>query len=134
MRILIVDDDQSALDLCAHMLKGYGQCDTALDALSGLELYHAARAQGRPYHLVVMDVVMPEVDGLTAAEELLASQADLHEQDQARLLVVTAHMDPATRERALRLGAHAFLNKPLTRQALDATLACLGLSGDACED
>jgi len=102
-RVLIVDDHKSFAELLSFALSaqpGIECVGTADNSVSGIEL--AARHQP---DIVVLDIEMPDLDGLAAAREI-------HEvAPQAIITVVTAHRDPAWVARASQAGASAFVPK-----------------------
>lgn len=63
MRILIVDDDPVAGALLKDCLAPYAECDVCWDGNAAARRFEEALDQGRPYHLVCMDIVMPVMDG-----------------------------------------------------------------------
>ena len=74
------------------------------------------RARQASPDLVTMDLTMPEMDGLACIPALLAAHP------RTRILVISALDDKSTAIRALRLGAHGFLPKPFTDEALQLAL------------
>ena len=78
-----------------------------------------AEAQRHPPDLVLMDVHMPVVDGLSATRALRAKPPPL---GQVKIIAVTADVFDATRERMHEAGADAHLTKPFQTPALDAVL------------
>ena len=95
-RILLVDDEKEVTALLAKRLvrRGY-QCDTAADGLQAVE---AMREQ--PFPIVVMDVKMPNMDGI-AALKIIVEQWP------------TAHADMQLAVQAMSEGAFGYLMKPV---------------------
>ena len=117
--VLLVDDQQTVRDGISRLiactpesLRCVGTAATGAQALS------AARAL-RP-DIVILDVDLNGEDGLSLLPELLI---------RARVLVLTCQGDRATRERALRLGAGAFLEKHRPAAELLGALLRLGALG-----
>jgi two-component system chemotaxis response regulator CheY len=63
MRILIVDDDFLSRKLLTRELRNFGPCAQACDGEEGLQAYKSALAEGAPYDLILLDIVMPGMDG-----------------------------------------------------------------------
>ena len=61
-RILIVDDDPNQRKLCGLVLRYLGQIDVAADASSGIGWLACARNE--PYHVVVLDLNLPDASGI----------------------------------------------------------------------
>ena len=106
-RLLVVDDEQANLDLIGRVLRrsGYRQVDLVRDPVVAL-----AALDGFAPDLVLLDLHMPGVDGF----EVLRRLQDLvRAENFLPRLVITADSTPETRRRALGLGAHDFLTKPI---------------------
>lgn len=110
MRILVVEDEPRILSFLVQGLRaeGYG-VDAAADGAAALE--HAFRL---PPDLVVLDLLLPRVDGLTVLRELKRRRP------AAPVLVLSARSDLATKLRGFELGASDYLAKPF---ALDELIA-----------
>jgi DNA-binding response OmpR family regulator len=109
-RALVAEDDGDMRALVVHALEGEGfAVDEAAD---GRRLWiHTLRAG--VYDLVVTDMRLPVVDGLTVVEDLRARE--IH----SPLIVMTAFSDESVRHRAARLGA-VVLDKPFSMDELCA--------------
>jgi putative two-component system response regulator len=104
--ILIVDDQDSNLRLLERVLTnaGYGSFVSTSDPLKAVDLY----VQYKP-DLVVLDLHMPQLDGLGVLERLNAHvPADAY----VPVLVLTGDLSPTSKQRALSAGAKDFLGKP----------------------
>lgn len=119
MKLLVVDDSNMVRQRIARVVQGGALGDVTITGLArdGAEALRAA-ALASP-DLVTMDLTMPEMDGLACIPALLGAHP------KARILVISALDDKSTAIQALRLGAHGFLPKPFTDDALQ--LALMGL-------
>jgi two-component system, chemotaxis family, chemotaxis protein CheY len=70
LRCLIVEDDELSRELLALQMEPFAQCDLAADGREGLDKFIAALETGEPYHLILLDIIMPEMDGLEAAKAI----------------------------------------------------------------
>ncbi len=103
-RVLVVEDSQVIQRLIEVCLRPAGfQVETRDDGPSGL-----AAAQENPPDLLILDVGLPKMDGWEVLSKL---RSDLRTRN-LKVLVLTAHAQEETRERADRGGADAFLTKP----------------------
>ena len=82
----------------------------------------AAASAGTPYDLVLMDVHMPELDGLDATRRIRAAEAAMGLR-RTRIVALTANAFGEDREACLAAGMDDFLVKPLDRDRLAAVLA-----------
>jgi DNA-binding response OmpR family regulator len=103
-RVLVVDDERSMRLLCRVNLVASGI--DVLEASDGSEGLELAR-QERP-DLVLLDVMMPGVDGWTVARELAADEATR----EIPIVFLTARADPADRRLGEQLGGVGYVVKP----------------------
>lgn len=120
LSVLVAEDNEINALLARALLARLGHHPAV--AASGEEAvaaWHAARAAGSPYDLVLMDVQMPGVDGLEAACRIRAAEA---EGERVRILALTANTSSDDREACLAAGMDGLLIKPLDRDRLNAAL------------
>jgi DNA-binding response OmpR family regulator len=101
--ILLVDDNRDFVEFLKYLLSHRGfdvHC-----VYSGAECLDAVRRQN--FDLVILDVMMPKMDGLTVCRELKKFAPSLP------VFLLTAKDDLATRAAAIELGASEFLAKPV---------------------
>ena len=117
-RVLIVDDDPDIRKVFVSYLERLGEYATSTAANgfnAGLEV-----ARFRP-DLVVMDLVMPYMDGYEACRWIKDDPTTCH----IRVLVVTGYAEECNRERAMACGADDWLEKTVTLPALGERIAAL---------
>jgi PAS domain S-box-containing protein len=122
--VLVVDDNATNRHILEQMLRSWEmRPTTATNGAEGLaELQRAAHA-GQPYPLVLLDFMMPEMDGLTVAERIKA-QPELA--SIAIMMLTSAHRREDV-ERCRELGLQAHLVKPIRPSDLQrAILSALG--------
>jgi CheY-like chemotaxis protein len=126
LRILLAEDNPVNRTLAVRLLEKQGH--TVTIATNGQEALDAL--EQHPCDLVLMDVQMPEMDGLEATKAIRAreGQAPRHPARAARLPIValTAHALNGDRERCLAAGMDDYLSKPIRPTALEAVLARWG--------
>ncbi len=106
-RVLVVDDDPTLLEIAATYLTAAGAVvDTAADSVAALDL-----ARTRPPDLVVLDRMIPGVDGLTVARRL-------REVSAVPIIMLTALGEPEHRIEGLEAGADDYLTKPFSPREL----------------
>ncbi len=104
LRVLVVDDQALVRRGFAMVLEHAGDIEVIAEAANGLQAIEAARRH-RP-DVILMDVRMPELDGLEATERILAETGDA-----TRVIVLTTFDPDEYIFRALRAGASGFLLK-----------------------
>lgn len=106
-RVLVVDDDPTLLEIAAaYLTAAGGVVDCAPDSVTALEL-----ASARPPDLVVLDRMIPGVDGLTVARRL-------RETSSVPIIMLTALGEPEHRIEGLEAGADDYLTKPFSPREL----------------
>lgn len=112
MRILIVEDEKRLAGTIKDILEDAGyHADTAGDGLLGLEM-----AENGIYDAIILDVMLPELDGFHVLERLR------QEQNSIPVLMLTARSSLNDRVHGLDCGADYYLTKPFANEEL---LACL---------
>ena len=117
-RVLVVDDDPDMQRLLALMIRTEGmQADTADDGDAALARASAAP----PPDLILLDVMLPGIDGFIVCERLKHDPATA----MIPIVLITALEDRASRVRGIRAGADDFLSKPVQREELLARVQTL---------
>jgi len=106
LRILIADDNSLNQNLLRRLVSSLGH---KVDVVSNGREAVAAVAQ-HPYDVVLMDVLMPEMDGLAAAEAICRRWP---RGNRPRLVALTGLAGPGDRERCLKAGYDDYMSKPV---------------------
>ena len=130
LRVLVVEDNQINLMLATTILKKAGH--RADGASNGLEALSSIRS--RPYDLILMDMMMPEMDGLDATRairQLTGPSAEIP------IIAMTANAMKGDREKCLQAGMNDYLSKPIDKAKLFEKIdhwCGNGDASDSCED
>ena len=126
LRILLAEDNLVNQKVALRMLKRLGyEADVAVN---GLEAVQSAGRQ--PYDVILMDVQMPEMDGLEATRQIRARHAVI--QPQPYIIAMTAAAMQLDREKCLEAGMNDFVSKPTRLEDLaGAFRRYLGMMQDA---
>lgn len=114
-RVLVVDDHPANREVARLMVSAVG-CDV-VEAEDGDEA--VAQVQAQAFDLILMDVRMPRMDGLTATRAIRALSGPAA---ATPILAVTADAMPQDAQRCLEAGMNAHLAKPLSHAALYAAM------------
>ena len=115
-RVVLADDVPTNQLIALESLTEFGLLvDTADNGLQVLELMNS----GQHYDAILMDVQMPEMDGLEATRQLRADPRHA----TLPIIALTAHALSEEQDRCLQAGMNDFLSKPFTPQALRRSLA-----------
>jgi signal transduction histidine kinase/DNA-binding response OmpR family regulator len=121
LRILLAEDDiinQKMGLLILHKM-GYANVDIAAN---GLEVLNALQRQA--YDIILMDVHMPEMDGLKTTETIIK---DYSESERPKIVAMTANVMPEYHEKCLSVGMDDYLTKPIQWQDLQTVLEKLSM-------
>jgi CheY-like chemotaxis protein len=117
-RILVVDDNPTNLKLVSDLLgwSGY-QISNAMDAERALEVIRQTTPD-----LILMDIGLPGMDGLTLTRKLKADDTTKH----IRIIALTAFAMKGDEQKALDAGCDGYISKPIdTRNMPDQVARCL---------
>ncbi len=122
MRILVVDDEPRILAFVARRLEAEGfAVHGAADGISALQAVRRSR-----YDLVVLDLLLPGLDGMTVLQRLAA------EHPRLPVVILSARSDLTTKLRGFELGAWDYMGKPFALDELVARIrAHLRVAGES---
>lgn len=123
LRVLVVEDNRSNRKLTQIMLSSLGlKSDFAENGAEGLRKHRQS-----PYHLILMDLQMPVLDGLEASAAIRRFEKLNPEISPSVIIAITADALSGDRERCIRAGMDDYLSKPLKAALLAATLEGKGI-------
>ncbi|MEZ4525581.1 MAG: ATP-binding protein [Desulfobacterales bacterium] len=115
LRILLVEDNLFNQQVVLAVLRKFSLCaDIANNGKAGVEIL-----EKKPYDLVLMDIEMPEMDGLEAVKIIRNS---LSENRNVPVIAMTAHALTGSRERYLEAGMNDYIAKPVKPDELFAAI------------
>jgi PAS domain S-box-containing protein len=125
LSILVAEDNEINALLMRSLLTKLGhRVVIAVHGEAALESWLAASSAGTPYDLVLMDIQMPQLDGIEATKRIRAHEAATGSQ-HTPILALTANTLVEDRYACFEAGMNGFLIKPLDREKLDEALAGL---------
>ncbi|MFA6464993.1 MAG: response regulator [Desulfurivibrionaceae bacterium] len=112
-KILVVDDEPMVLKLLTMQVERLDY--TATPAANGKEALSLLKKSS--FHLLVTDIIMPQMDGLALMQRAVAIQPDLE------CIVVSGQADLAIAVEAMKMGAINYIQKPISMMELEVSLA-----------
>jgi len=114
-KVLIVEDDQTMAEMLAYNLRRQGlDVETTGDGAQGMK-----RARDHGVSLVLLDLMLPSIDGLQIADELRKTRPDVP------ILMLTARAEEDSKLRGFAAGADDYLTKPFSMEELVARVKAL---------
>jgi two-component system sensor histidine kinase/response regulator len=123
-RILIAEDNIVNQQVIRGILKKKKM--TTVIAINGIEALKLLETSSEPFDAILMDLEMPEMDGIEATQRIRAGQLRANNlQHSIPIIAVTAQAMRGDRERCLAAGMNGYLSKPVNPELLYTTLADL---------
>lgn len=128
LSVLVAEDNEINALLMRSLLTKLGhRVVIAVHGEAALESWLAAASAGTPYDLVLMDIQMPQLDGIEATKRIRAHEAATGSQ-HTPVLALTANTLVEDRYACFEAGMNGFLIKPLDREKLEEALVGLAAS------
>ncbi|QXE00680.1 response regulator transcription factor [Terribacillus sp. DMT04] len=114
-KVLIVDDEESIVTLLQFNIERAGfETETAFDGMTGLQ-----KALQNTYDIIVLDLMLPELDGTEVCKQLRQKQID------TPILMLTARDEELDKVLGLELGADDYLTKPFSPKEVVARIKAI---------
>jgi two-component system chemotaxis response regulator CheY len=130
IKCLLVDDDELEREMIAQYLDGVAECDMAVNGREAVDKFKEAHQGGAPYELLIMDIMMPEMDGHAAGREIRRFEREqgITLANQVKILILSALNTPMdAMESFMSAQSAAHLPKPIGQDKLREALGKLGL-------
>ncbi|BCS90211.1 response regulator [Pseudodesulfovibrio sediminis] len=128
MRALIVEDEFLSRKVLRSFLMTLFDVDIVVNGREAVEAFKLSHVENRPYELILMDIMMPEVDGIEALQKIRTLEEENNYTPKAKVIMTTALDDPQTVIKTFYDGgASAYLVKPVAKDKLYNELEKLGL-------
>ncbi|MBF0179715.1 MAG: response regulator [Magnetococcales bacterium] len=121
IKILIVDDHLHGRQLLHAILRPFGHCDLAENGMDAVVLVEDALRHNAHYDLILLDIMMPEMNGQAALHAIRAAERDLGmagNKEAVIFMVTGVSSTPAVIEAFFKGYCTDYLTKPITRQIL----------------
>jgi two-component system chemotaxis response regulator CheY len=118
MKCLIVDDDFVSRRILKEILSKFGDCDIAINGQEAIDSFKMVHEEKRPYDLILMDIMMPGIDGMDALRCIRAFEKErrIPPSLEVKVIMTTALDDPHTVITSFnKCEADAYIVKPLTK-------------------
>ncbi len=129
MRTLIVEDDFTSRLLLQSFLARYGECHIAVNGREAVAAFRVAQKSSEAYDLICMDIMMPGMDGQTAAKEIRAIEESTGTLSTSgvKIIMTTALDDVKNVVESFQSLCDAYLFKPIDTGKLREHIRMLNL-------
>jgi two-component system, chemotaxis family, chemotaxis protein CheY len=130
MKCLIVEDDPVSSMAMEKMISLHGAFDVVDNGTKAIDMFRLAHEASSPYGLILMDIMLPETNGLLAVLAIreLEAHMNIAVMDRVKVIMTTALDDPRTVMKSLyESDADSYLIKPIRLQKLEDELRVLKL-------
>ena len=129
MRILLAEDDFATRKFMAGFLSKYGECDVTVDGMEAVDAFMMALEDGEPYDLIILDIMMPVMDGYQAlvAIRKLEKEKNIPDDKAVKVIMTTALNEERNVKMAFELGCTIYSGKPINQDRFEQALKKLNL-------
>lgn len=129
MRILLAEDDFVTRKFMMNFLAKYGDCDVTVDGMEAIDAFMMALEENEPYDLVVLDIMMPVMDGYQALSGIrnIEKERGIDKEHGVKIIMATALNDEKNVKMAFDLGCTVYSGKPIDQDRFEQGLRKLGL-------
>lgn len=113
-RVLIVEDNENNMELITFIMEANGyETVRAMDGLSGVE-----KAGSERVDFVILDIQLPDIDGLEVLKRIRASETGRH----VPVIAMTSYAMAGDKERLLQAGCNGYIEKPIDPERVVAQI------------
>ncbi len=129
MRTLIVEDVHFLALILERILEPYSKIDYAQNGNIAIDKYTKAFTKGKPYDLICLDLLLPEIDGFEVLRSIrqFEKDFDLKGDKRSKVVVISTFNDRKTVTKAMAAGCDSYIAKPFSRDKVLKTIEQVGL-------
>jgi two-component system chemotaxis response regulator CheY len=129
MRVLIVEDDFVGSRLMKKFLEAECFCHLAFDGREAIEAFEAALKEEKPYDLLCLDIMMPEVSGIDVLKTVrrLEEKCGIPPEKGVKVIMTTAMNDADVIVESFNARCDGYVVKPIRKEMLFEEIENLGL-------
>lgn len=131
-KVLIMEDDPVSGRLMQKYISPYGDCTLVVDGRAAIEAFEQAVLNDEIYHLLVLDIMVPEIHGRDVLKRIreIEREHGIPDSRRSRAIMTTALSDAGNIVESFKSQCDAYLVKPVDRKVLIKEIAGLGFNMD----
>jgi two-component system, chemotaxis family, chemotaxis protein CheY len=120
IKILIVEDEPTSRKTLNSFLLTLGEVDIAVNGNKAITAVEKAIENNKPYELIFLDIIMPELDGITTLKKIrrLETQHEVNEHAKSKVIMTSANTDKDVILKAAHAGCTSYMIKPIDKTRL----------------
>jgi two-component system chemotaxis response regulator CheY len=120
IKILLVEDELTSRKTLNLFLHSLGEVDIAINGNKAITAVEKALENNEPYELIFLDIIMPELDGITTLNKIrqLETKHEVNEYAKSKVIMSSSNTDKDIILKAARAGCTSYLIKPIDRTRL----------------
>lgn len=128
MKILLAEDDFASRKFMGKILDKYGETDITVNGLEAVDAFLMALDDDEKYDLVVLDVMMPMLDGYQVLSTIRKLEADkkFKPDEKTKVIMTTALNEELNVKKAMEIGCDAYVGKPVNVEKFTVLLSKMG--------
>ena len=129
MRILVVDDEMVSRTKLKLIMDNFGECVAVDNGKEAVAMFDRAHEQGSPFGLIMLDIDMPEMDGMAVLSEMINAEKKLKipKSHKTKILMVTSFTDRERVVSCIQSGCDDYIAKPFDINTIGKKLSKLGI-------
>ena len=124
MRILVAEDDFASRKFISKFLAKFGDVDITADGAEAVEAFRYAVEDGEYYNLVCLDVMMPQMNGIEALQQIreIEKSMAVPKEKRSNIIMTTALNEVSQVNAAFDYGCQGYAAKPIDTEAFEEVL------------
>lgn len=128
MKILLAEDDFASRKFMSKILDKYGDADITVNGLEAVDAFLMALDDDERYDLVILDVMMPMLDGYQVLDTIRKFESDRNfkSEERTKVVMTTALNEEINVKKAMEIGCDAYVGKPINVERFEMLLSKMG--------
>ncbi|MCG8641102.1 MAG: HDOD domain-containing protein [Desulfobacterales bacterium] len=130
MKIMVVDDDAVSRKVLEKKLTGIAECTAVESGKKAVSLFGKTLRDKAPFDLIILDILMPDMDGIQTLSRLrkIEKKLEIKKDDRVKIIMITASMRKKDIKKCILLGCNAYIAKPFKTLKIYEEFERLGFS------